>query len=96
MGVGQSCLGEMATSYLNTPCLLVIPFAMTPWDKETQQLPATIERHQVMFHINLFYGLRPRIKLRGEKMTSRTHGHGSRTLGPDAGTLEAFLSVFAL
>ena len=49
MGVGQSCLGEMATSYLNTPCLLVIPFAMTPWDKETQQLPATIERQQVMF-----------------------------------------------
>ena len=55
MGVGQSCLGEMATSYSNTPCLLVIPFAMTPWDKETHQLPATIERQQVMFHINLFY-----------------------------------------
>ena len=64
MGVGQSCLGEMVTSYSDTPNLLVIPFAMAPWDKETQQLPATIERHQVMFHINLFYGLRPRIELR--------------------------------
>ena len=49
MGVGQSCLGEMVTSYSDTPSLLVIPFAMAPWDKETQQLPATIERQQVMF-----------------------------------------------